>query len=180
MLSLLKYKRFFQKSICLSLIVSCCCVPLFGCVKTDPDYNWINQIELPSENAVFMDGYSSESEFAGIRLVIKDVTPQGAIIHFENDYGTPVSFSASFTLWILDDKDWRCIPFEENVGFTWELVLPYPPPHADRYINFILYFGSLEPGKYRFEEGIHLSHDYDNNDISNLFSVNLYVEFEIN
>ena len=49
MLHLLKQKSLFRRSLCIALVVSLCCIPLFGCGRTDP-------IGLPPEDDIVLDG----------------------------------------------------------------------------------------------------------------------------
>ena len=191
-------KHITLRALSVILAVSLCCMPLFGCDgvdpvelppeddavvdDTDPGYSWIYQINLPSENAVFMYGYPYEPEFAGIRIVINDATSQGVLFCLEDDFDISVSYTNYFFLLCLDGEEWLNIPFEENVGFDATLMIPHSPPHPDEYVSFTWCFDDLKPGRYRFVRGIYLYEEigieyrYYNSGLSLIY---LYAEFEI-
>ena len=133
-----EHKGVLRRLLCAFLLVSLCGVSFSGCQSNSAS--------------------SESSGFDSIRIVIEDATPQGALLRFENDYGTLAYYGSGFLLWILNGEEWQLVPLKEGVGFHRLLLAAFKREGErgdinfclENYIDFDFYFDGLEPGEYRF------------------------------
>ena len=170
----LKHTGLFRRSLCAVLIVSLCCIPLFGCEGVDP-------IELPLEDDSVVSPQPEKSlesienwthiqsvgfapEYNGVRIVIDKATLQGLSLHLENDFGIQVGYDCNGAypyLQVFKDGQWHYVATKELIFTTLMLGTTPGLPRflADQYYSFSWIasndgrehlYGELEPGQYCF------------------------------
>jgi len=115
-----------------------------------------------------------EKEHKGVSFSIEDVTPEGAFIQFGNRDNVSVYSGAGWDLFVSTDNGYKYVHFNKDIEFP--MILFLEP--LDRYIDFVLYYGGLAPGSYRFVYLLifpEVERDYENLDDK----VYIYADFTV-
>ena len=194
-------KHITLRALSVVLSISLCCIPLFGCdgvdpvelppekqdpvVSPQPEENLENP-QIETQSVVFV------SEYNGVRIVVDKATPQGLVLHLENDFGAQVGYDCNGAipyLQVFKDGQWQYVATKEPVLTTLMLGTNWSLPYflVNQYYSFSLLandgreflYGELESGQYRFILELRFPNEYTASLIFDWDSYYFWAEFEI-
>lgn len=116
-----------------------------------------NRIEIPLEDGWHIFAFN-ENNLAGCTVSVKDVTPEGCTVVFQNQTGGEIQYGDDFSLEKLNPEvnEWWPVPIalKEDWGFYDIAYLLEDKKDRDCVVDWSWLYGSLEEGNYRIIKSV--------------------------
>lgn len=86
----------------------------------------------------------------GVGMMLLDVTPTSARLSILNATDLDIRYGSDYNLQFFDQDDWHDVPYLiDNAAFTAEAYMALKDHPSEWDVNWEVFHGTLEPGKYR-------------------------------
>lgn len=140
------------------LLAACCLLALCGCMRKEETPAADGAVSQPvlsmQEEQMDLDSgdEGTVSEW-GLTFTVRDATPTGATLIWEQSGGSPtgeLETGSDFFLERLEDGEWEAVPYvASNIAWTSEGYLVPMGETVEKTVNWEWIYGELSTGEYR-------------------------------